>query len=89
MPRRERWDIIGAILQALDEQWREHGDGARVTNVALRANLSYDRMMLYLQELQQAGLITNDRMPHLTEKGREFLALYRQWIEVLGRFGVG
>jgi predicted transcriptional regulator len=65
-----------------------HGDGARVTNVATRANLSYDRLMEYLDELARQGFITPGRMPQLTEKGNEFLRAARQWRGVLGRFGL-
>lgn len=59
-----------------------------MTNVATRANVSYDRLVQYLEELATADLVTRDRMPRLTEKGRDFLRQYRQWNEVLERFGL-
>jgi predicted transcriptional regulator len=88
MRRRERWSVVVAIVEAIDEQWQEAGEDARVTNVATRANLPYDRLMLYLEDLAEAGLVTRDRMPRLTDKGREFLRAARDWREVLGRFGL-
>ncbi|HEV8361642.1 MAG TPA: winged helix-turn-helix domain-containing protein [Candidatus Thermoplasmatota archaeon] len=87
LPRRERWSIIGAIVDAIDHEVQK-GEQARVSNLALRANLSYDRLQGYLAELMQAGLIEGERMPRLTPKGREFLREYRQWRAVLNRFGL-
>lgn len=59
-----------------------------MTNVATRANLPYDRLLAYLEELATAELVTRDRMPRLTDRGRDFLRQYRQWMEVLNRFGL-
>lgn len=88
MGRRERWGVIGAILAELD---REAGRGpqARLSNVATRANLPYDRLQAYLQDLVAAGFLAGDRFPTLTDKGRSFLDEYRQWQRVLERFGLG
>jgi predicted transcriptional regulator len=88
VPRRERWSIIVAILEAIEAQWAQHGDGARVTNVATAANLSYDRLMEYLDDLAKQGFIAPGKMPQLTDKGRDFLRAARQWRDVLGRFGL-
>ena len=88
MPRRERWDIMGAILDAIDEE-SARGPQARVSNLAVRANLSYDRLVGYLEELARAGMVDGSgRMPRLTAKGQAFLAEYRQWSQVLERFGL-
>ena len=89
MPRRERWTIYGAILQSIDEHQRAAGPDARVTHVAMRANVPYDRLMTYLDELAGAGLVTRDRMPQITSEGRVFLEHYVRWKEILGRYGLG
>jgi len=88
MTRRERWGVLAAILRSLDEHLRDSGENARVTRVAISANVPYDRLVAYLKELAQAGLVTEERMPRLTEKGKQFLVHYRQWAEVLSRFGL-
>lgn len=85
--RRERWGILGAILEAIEEE-SARGPDARVSNVAVKANLPYDRLLTYLQQLADAGLVVPGRMPTLTDRGREFLRHYRQWTDVLDRFGV-
>lgn len=59
-----------------------------MSNVALRANLPYDRLMAYFAELAAAGMLTDERLPALTDKGQAFLRAYRQWTEVLDRFGL-
>ena len=59
-----------------------------MSNVAVRANLSYDRLIGYLNELGAAGMVEGERMPRLTAKGRAFLQEYRQWRGVLDRFGL-
>ncbi|HET6404064.1 MAG TPA: winged helix-turn-helix domain-containing protein [Candidatus Thermoplasmatota archaeon] len=90
MPRRERWSVIGDILAALAHE-RAKGDGARISNVAARANIAYDRLQPYLDEIAAAGLIllsTNGGVPELTPKGREFLRHYKAWTGVLEDFGL-
>ena len=87
MPRRERWTIIGAILLEVEREGAR-GELGRVTNIALRANLPYDRLVTYLGDLEAAGFVQLGRVPALTEKGRAFLREYRQWLEVLQRFGL-
>jgi len=87
VPRRERWGIIGAILEEVEREGAR-GAQARVSNIALRANLPHDRLLEYLAELGEAGLVTGERMPALTERGKEFLEEYRQWLRVLERFGI-
>lgn len=78
MARRERWDIIGSILLAVEAEHAE-AQAPRVTKIADRANVAYDRLVGYLDTLRAAGLVAGDRVPALTPKGREFLAAYRAW----------
>lgn len=86
MARRERWDIIGAILVAIAlDQAR---GGARPTRVAEAANVAYDRLVLYLDELRAAGLIAGERVTVLTPKGRDFVTAYLDWKERLTDLGV-
>jgi predicted transcriptional regulator len=86
--RRERWTILGEVLDALQHERAGMGDGARLTIVAQRANLPYDRLITYLEELAERGLVTPDRPPRITPQGVEFLSHYTQWRAILGRFGL-
>lgn len=57
--------------------------------MAARANIAYDRLQPYLDELSTAGLIlATSSMPTLTPKGHEFLRHYRAWTAVLEDFGL-
>lgn len=86
MGRREKWALVGAILAALEVEWHRGANG-RLTNVAAKANVAYDRLQGYIIEMAANGLVTPSKIPQLTPKGREFLRHYRQWIELLDRFG--
>ncbi|MEA3198597.1 MAG: Winged helix-turn-helix [Thermoplasmata archaeon] len=87
LPRRERWGVAGSILEAIDREHTERGPQARVTNVAVRANVPYDRLVTYLESMAAAGLVQLDKMPRLTPEGEDVLRQYRQWTEVVRRYG--
>ncbi len=55
--------------------------GIKKTHIMYRANLSYEQVYLYLEELISKRLIAQDISPdgviyRITEKGREFLSYY-------------
>ena len=62
--------------------------GIKKTHIMYRANLSYEQILYYLNELLGKGLIVQDvadgalvyRTP---EKGREFLACYGRMVELV------
>jgi predicted transcriptional regulator len=85
--RRERWTILGDILAAVDEA-EASGREAVLTRVAMVANLPHDRLVPYLQHLASTGLVADSARPKLTPSGRDFLRRYREWLEVLARFGL-
>lgn len=62
--------------------------GIKKTHIMYRANLSYEQVYLYLEELISKGLIIQDVstdgvMYRITEKGREFLSDYMHITELL------
>jgi len=79
---------MAAILQAIDHHVATSGDDARVTRIATTANLAYDRLIGYLEEMVRAGLVTEVRKPRLTPEGREVLQRYTTLTEMLSRFGL-
>lgn len=85
--RRERWTILGDILLAID-QAESSGREAVLTRLAMAANLPHDRLVPYLQHLTTTGLVAEGVRPKLTASGRDFLRRYREWLEVLARFGL-
>lgn len=84
--RRERWSISGAILGAIHSSSLD-GRSYSLSALAVRANLSYDRLSEYLAELEAQGLVSMGRPPRLTPRGRAFLDREQQWIGLLSRYG--
>ena len=72
---RGRIEIIADILQVAQSF-------AKKTQIMYQANLSYAVLQRYLSELIEASLISyeNDKQCYcLTEKGREFLVIYKDY----------
>lgn len=76
--RREKSTILGEVLGAIEDERVASGD-VRLTSVASRANVAYDRLLAYLAELERAGLVVDAGEPHLSLEGRAALDHYRAW----------
>jgi predicted transcriptional regulator len=62
--------------------------GIKKTHIMYRANLSYEQIIHYLNQLLGKGLIAQDAADgslvyRTTEKGREFLACYSRMSELI------
>lgn len=62
--------------------------GIKKTHIMYRANLSYEQILYYLNQLLGKGLIAQDASDgalvyRTTEKGREFLACYSRMSELI------
>jgi predicted transcriptional regulator len=63
--------------------------GIKKTHIMYKANLSYEQVHLYLSEMMEKGLITQDVSAdgvayRATEKGRDFLLHYTHLAEFIG-----
>ncbi len=73
---RSKMRILADMMRAIQSEGEE---GAGPTKILYAANLSHDRLTQYLEELVEKTLIveaepeSENRLYHLTEKGREFL----------------
>jgi len=69
---------------------RENNE-AKPTRILYGANLSHDRLVKYLEELQSLGVIhetgTDDKVYGLTQKGIEFLNNFRRVESFASAFG--
>lgn len=88
MTRREYATIVGDILLAIEAAETDANVPANPTQLAARANVAFDRLMSYLDQLHFLGFISGDRYPKVTPRGKEFLASYRTWVAALERFGL-
>ena len=66
-------EIFNDILNGINDETL--GGDAKPTRIAHHANMSYDKLTRYLEELERKQMITNPP-PNLTEKGRKFLQDY-------------
>jgi predicted transcriptional regulator len=78
---RGRIQIIGDMLAT---------SGIKKTHIMYRANLSYEQVHLYLEELIGKALVAQDVSSdgvvyRITEKGREFLLYYTRLVEFLDK----
>lgn len=79
MKYRSRTDIAALILEATLE-------GAGKTRIMYKAFLSYSQLKEYLTILLENGLIeyfADEEIFRITERGRRFLYLYSQIIELI------
>jgi len=86
---RSRLRIMADILTVLAEE----GGSAGPTRILYGANLSHDRLVRYLTEMELKGLVrkTEDEgraRYEMTEKGWEFLREVRKIEELLRAFGL-
>jgi len=75
------------------ETIKKEGGKSGVTRILYGANLSYDRLMKYLRELVEAGLIKeikeNEKTLYvLTIKGDNFIKEYKKIKEFAEAFGI-
>src|ERR687896_2226886 len=78
---RGKIQIMGDVLSVATS-------GIKKTHIMYRANLSYEQVYLYLEELIAKRLVAQDVSPdgvvyRTTEKGREFLLYYTRLVEFL------
>ncbi len=88
MSRREHGRILGDVLDNLNRIAAEQDGRANLAGLAAGANLPHDRLVTYLAELRQHGLITEARFPLLTPKGDQFLDCYRSWRRIQAIYGL-
>ncbi|RLE80440.1 MAG: hypothetical protein DRJ51_05855 [Thermoprotei archaeon] len=86
--RRSRLRILVDILQSIERE-----SGVRITQILYSANLPYDRLVRYLNELKKKGLIKEVREEgavkyFLTKKGFEFLSEFRRIERFAEAFGI-
>jgi predicted transcriptional regulator len=85
---RSKGRIFADILRAVAD------DGpVKVTHILYKANLSHDRLVKYLDQLEESGLIIKDQTTDktaysITSKGTMFIAEFRKMEEFADAFGL-
>jgi len=83
---RSKGRILADILRVVQESER-----AKITHILYKANLSHDRLVKYLDQLEESELVEiiaeDDRTTYsITVKGRKFLMEFRRMEEFADAF---
>ncbi|WP_172602141.1 winged helix-turn-helix domain-containing protein [Candidatus Nitrosocosmicus franklandus] len=81
-------DILKGILDELVDSESGSGDGkVKPTRVQLRSNLAYDKLVKYLDELEDNKMIIKDPL-QITPKGRDFVRDFDRIASFLTEMGI-
>lgn len=86
LPRRDKLKIYGDLLAILHNEAKR--EKIVLTRVQIRTNVPFDRLKIYLAELQELGLIQDETSLKLTEKGRQYLREYETVLDFMKRMGL-
>ena len=72
------FDVISELISQLSNDKK-----ISKTRVQFKVNTSYDKLIIYLSEMEQKGLIINGKQIEITDKGREFYRMYGEVDELI------
>lgn len=85
--RRHKLQIYYDVMYAIQQEAMNEG-GAKPTRIQHLSNMSYDKLMRYLDELESKGMINKSSTLTLTDKGNEFLKDYYKVKDLIERMGL-
>lgn len=86
LPRRDKLKIYGDLLTILYGEAR--AEKVVLTRVQLKTNVPFDRLKVYLTELEELGLIVDEPPLRLTEKGKQYIKEYQTVLDFMKRMGL-
>ena len=84
--RRDRLKIYGDLLAVLNEEAKN--EKIVLSRVQVRTNLPFTRLKGFIQDLIKLGLIEDEDMLKLTEKGKQYLKEYDQVLKFIKLMGI-
>lgn len=84
--RRDRMKIYADILSIIQTEARK--GKIVLIRVQQKTNVPFDRLKVYLSELEELSLIQNDSSLRLTEKGRRYITEYERVLDFMKRMGL-
>ena len=78
--------IYGDLLTILDKEDRT--EKIVLTRIQVQMKVPFDRLKIYIEELEDLGLVQEDISLKPTEKGKEFIAEYEKIIVFMKRMGI-
>jgi predicted transcriptional regulator len=86
LPRRDKLKIYGDLLSVLYSESRT--EKVVLTRVQLKSNVPFDRLKTYIAELKELGLIVEEPLLKLTDKGKTYLREYETVLDFMKRMGL-
>jgi predicted transcriptional regulator len=86
LPRRDKLKIYGDLLSIL--QIEANSEKIVLSHIQLQMNVPYDRLIIYIAELVEIGLIQDRSSLLLTEKGKQYLREYKTVLDFMKRMGL-
>ena len=73
-PKRSSETIMFDMLKVIED----NGEKLKPTHLLYKSNLSHTRMIAYIKELKKKGLIAEQQILIITDKGFKFMANHRR-----------
>jgi predicted transcriptional regulator len=86
IPRRDKLKIYGDLLSALNAEAKN--EKIVLSRIQIRMNVPFDRLKIYVVELRDLGLIQDETLLKLTDKGKEYLREYKKVLVFIKRMGL-
>lgn len=84
--RRDRLKVYMDILSTIRTESRK--ERMIITHVQQKSNVPFDRLKTYISELLELGLIQDEAMLKLTEKGIRYVTEYEKVLDFMKRMGL-
>jgi predicted transcriptional regulator len=86
IPRRDKLKIYGDLLSVLYSE--DKTEKIVLSHLQTRINVPFDRLKNYIFELNELGLIQDEKSLKLTEKGKQYLREYERILDFMKRMGI-
>jgi predicted transcriptional regulator len=84
--RRDKLKIYSDLLSVLSTETRE--EKIVLTHVQVQIGVPFDRLKIYISELNNLGLIQDQTSLKLTEKGKQYIVEYGKVRDFMKRMGI-
>jgi predicted transcriptional regulator len=86
IPRRDKFKIYGDLLSAL--YYHSSAEKIVLTQIQVEINAPFDRLKTYIRDVKDLGLIQDEASLKLTEKGIQYLRMYKKVLDFMKRMGL-
>jgi len=84
--RRDRLKVYMDILSIIRAESRK--EKMVLTHIQQKSNVPFDRLKTYISELLELGLIQDEALPKLTEKGLQYITEYEKVLDFMKLMGL-